>query len=175
MSRMNAVVVTIILALTVNPVSQADEPTINLGEKFRGEISGEPKPTPGVHDDGTISRDYTGRGYQANFTVKLKAGQAALFSARVFGDDRKIRLIVRDRTGKPIAATKMVTGSCTLKIKEVGATGSHIVDVVSDRVGDFTLLVTTDEELSEKDRQKRIEQLEEELRELKKSKEKQDK
>ncbi len=189
MSIFNPVIVAIllILGLMLTPASGSDETTLTLGEKHDDEIGGEEKPTHGVTALGVISTNgvlpggvistigIPGRGYQADLTVKLKVGQTVLISADALNDNRKIYVILRDRTGLPVGVSKPESGSSRVKIK-VASNGNHTINVVSNRVGNFTLLVTTDDELSEKELEKKIEILEKELKELKaKLKEKQDK
>ena len=83
------VALTLILGLVLPKASRADEPTIPLGEKHEGEIGGKIKPTPGVGFNG-VGVGLTGQGFQADLTVKLKAGEAVLISAKVKGDNRKV-------------------------------------------------------------------------------------
>ncbi len=164
------VVVVLIFGLVLATGSRADEPTLDPGKKYDGELGGEAKPIYGVITDGKVGNPnnfYTIGLHQADLKVKLKAGQAVSIKGTVLGVDRKVQLALRDKTGKVVAGSPLGVKSTILKMKELPSTGNYTVVVGSDQVGAFTVVVSVEEELSEKDLEAKIEALEQELKSLK--------
>jgi hypothetical protein len=164
MFRTTAVVV-LIFGLVLATGSRAeDERALTPGEKSEGEIVGQEKAYIGADPGGTIGAGTPLALHQANLKVKLKAGQAVSIKGTVVGKGRKIQLVLRDKTGKTIAATPLVVKSTILKMEELPSTGNYTVVVGSDQVGAFTVVASVEEELSESQIVAKIEALKEELK-----------
>ena len=103
----------------------------------------------------------------------------------VRGTDRKVSVVLADKSGEIVGFTKApVKRSAQLAVDEVNATGPHVISVISDRIGAFTLRVDSPSDKSTdkldvkalkakiKAMKKEIAELEEKLEALQEKKEK---
>src|SRR5438552_212784 len=127
MSRTVSVVMAAAATALLLPATAAAQKTLQLGEKYEGEVGNTKKEFP------------AGTYYGAELPVTLKAGQPLSVSVTVTGANRGVAVTLLDPTGKKIAETSLVTKSALLTVKEVNATGTYKIVVVSDQIGPFTL------------------------------------
>lgn len=111
-------------------------------------------------------------GYTLEVPIALKAGQGMKVSATVLGEGRRVTLGLVNPTGEMIAGTSRGTAIKTvqLEVKEVSATGTYKIAIISNRIGGFSLLArdpAAKEGESIAELEERIEKLEKELREAK--------
>jgi hypothetical protein len=160
---------------------------IKLGETFEGEMKGDkfaffkgiagniavfPKIPLFKTRGSTTPKD----AYIAEVPVALKAGQKVTITAAVKGDDRKLMIIVLDRTGEIVGhSEKFTPKTAELVIEEANATGLYKIGVFSDKSGAFTLRARTpstakesskETELDEKQLKAKIKALKKELADL---------
>jgi hypothetical protein len=168
------------VALLVLSAAQAQTSKgIKLGEDFEGEVGGQKYHigSPGNYAAAKFRTKDLGwangeKGFLSEVPVNLKAGQKLVISVTVRGTDRRVSLVLADKSGEVVAFSKApVKRSAQLAVEEVNATGPHVVAVISDRIGAFTLRVDAPsdkggDKLDEKELKARIKKLKKELAEL---------
>jgi hypothetical protein len=180
-----------LLAVSTDGQAQKKAPKgIKLGETFEGEMKGDKfafykgiagniavfPSIPLFKQQRTKNGPVPKEAYIAEVPVALKAGQKVTITATVKGDDRKLMIIVLDRTGEVVGHSENFTPkTAELVIEEANATGLYKIGVFSDKSGAFTLrarAATTakesvkEKELDEKELKAKIKALKRELADL---------
>lgn len=167
-----AIAATLLIPATQGQESQrrtgAASNTLELGKSVTGELDGTQQNFQFNGGNGNF--------YHAKVPVNLRAGQSISISASVTGSGRRIVLGLLDPKSATLGMTRPDLKTTTFKIPEVNATGKYSILVLSDLTGPFTLRVVDDGGdgiASSADPnlailEKRVNQLEHELLELKK-------
>jgi|SRR5579872_1351765 len=134
-----------------------DSSKIPLNQDHEGELGG---------TIGHIGWDPLGHGidgYKSENTIELKAGKGVKLVANVTGSGRKVGLILIDETGVQLGASKFDVKDATLNVGEVSYSGIYTVQVVSDRIGTYSVCAFADEDETEASIQAKIDALTAEL------------
>lgn len=142
--------------------------TLELGKTITGELDGTQQNFQFNGGNGNF--------YHAKVPVALRAGQSISISASVTGSGRRIVLGLLDPKSATLGMTRPDLKTTTFKIAEVNATGRYTILVLSDLSGPYTLrviddggdVVSTSVDPNLALLEKRVNQLEQELLELKK-------
>jgi len=183
MTRLKCVIAAALAALlAISSGAQAQKSKskgIKLGEDFEGEVGGQKYVIGSVGNYARAKFRTTNLGwgngeggFLTEVPVNLKAGQKVLVSVTVKGTDRKVSVVLADKAGEIVGFTKApVKRAAQLAVDEVNATGPHVITVISDRIGAFTLRVDSPsdksaDKLDEKELKARIKKLKKELADL---------
>jgi hypothetical protein len=106
----------------------------HAGEAFEGEL--------------TADSPKVGGFYTASITINLKAGQSLEVLANVKGVNRGVGVAVFDPTNREVQRYEFSNNkSITHKIAEVNATGKYKVNIFSDAIGPFSYQLKSDQDL----------------------------
>ncbi len=129
-----------------------DAPALPLNQDHEGDLEG--RPTWGCWGCGNFE-EYS--------TIQLKAGHSVTIQLHVLGSGRGALIALYDSTDAQLGLTRRDPTNTTLKIDEVSYTGSYKLRVGSDRIGEYTVRVTADEDDTVESIQAKIDALQQEL------------
>ena len=161
MSRRFTFIAAALTAMIIFPASgRADDandaPSIPLNQDHTGSMDGSKKNTPG----------FTNYWYESASTVQLLGGHNVTVQLHVLGSGRNAVISVCDSTGTCLDSARPQEKTNTLKIDELPYTGKYTVYVGSDRIGDYTLRVESEEHDTADSVQAKIDSLKQQLAEL---------
>ena len=141
-----------VLAVCPAVCRAADDSEISINKDYTEEIGPE-SPLPGGS---------AGPIFHIEHTIALKAGQKVTVAVSVVGSDRTVEIHLQDSTGQMVGKSKKKPGSSTLEVV-VSATGVHTIQILSNRIGEYTVHVSSDNEDTEATIQARIDDLKQKL------------
>lgn len=164
MIRTAIVVVAVGMAVMISPSTRADDDPIQPGDKFEGRLTK-------MISSPWLKYVDTFYAYGTDVPIRLKAGQRISITATVTGTGRKVSVALLDPDGKMIAASERNTAvtAVMLPVKEVNDTDTFMIRVMSDQRGVFSVETSgpVATKLDEEALEKKIKQLEQELKKAK--------